>query len=81
MRLSLGCCIIWKQGARYVNMNVKNTEVFGVLQPSRESVFIYVYIEYMWYTLSVDSIYKKNIELLVILVGNSAEKLPRIYIS
>ena len=62
-------------------MNVKNTEVFGVLQPSRESVFIYVYIEYMWYTLSVDSIYKKNIELLVILVGNSAEKLPRIYIS
>ena len=46
-----------------------------------EEYFIYVYIEYMWYTLSVDSIYKKNIELLVILVGNSAEKLPRIYIS
>ena len=60
MRHFLGCCIIWKQGARYVNMNVKIQKCLVFYNLQEKVFFIYVYIEYMWYTHSVDSIYKKT---------------------
>ena len=41
-----------------MNVKIQKCLVFYNLQ--EKVFFIYVYIEYMWYTHSVDSIYKKT---------------------